>query len=107
MSVDQKPFIAWFVQTRVRLMALAIGDGVNDVGMIRASHVSVGIRGTESHLAAQAASFRASEWKQLRRLARLPPLCMRSRRPPPSLTVALCRPLAGRCSSRPRLLINS
>ena len=41
MSVDQKPFIAWFVQTRVRLMALAIGDGVNDVGMIRASHVSV------------------------------------------------------------------
>ena len=103
MSVDQKPFIAWFVQTRVRLMALAIGDGVNDVGMIRASHVSVGIRGTESHLAAQAASFRASEWKQLRRLARLPPsLCMRSRRPPPSLTVALCRPLAGRCSSRTR-----
>ncbi|EOD07477.1 hypothetical protein EMIHUDRAFT_438553 [Emiliania huxleyi CCMP1516] len=49
-------------------MALAIGDGVNDVGMIRASHVSVGIRGTESHLAAQAASFRASEWKQLRPL---------------------------------------
>lgn len=67
-SVDQKPFVAWFVQRHVRLMALAIGDGVNDVGMIRASHVSMGIRGTESHLAAQAASFRASEWRQVRPL---------------------------------------
>jgi len=36
-SVDQKPFIAWFVQRHVGLMALAIGDGVNDVGMIKAS----------------------------------------------------------------------
>ena len=66
--MDQKPFVAWFMQHHARLMALAIGDGVNDVGMIRASHVSVGIRGTESQLAADAASFRADEWKQLRPL---------------------------------------
>ena len=44
---------------------LAIGDGVNDVGMIRTSHVSVGIRGTESQLAAQAACFCADEWRQV------------------------------------------
>ena len=36
-----------------QVMTLAIGDGVNDVEMVRTSHVSVGIRGGESQLAAQ------------------------------------------------------
>lgn len=67
-SVEQKPFIAWFIEQHVGVSTLAIGDGVNDVGMIRTAHVSVGIRGTESDLAAQAACFRAAEWRQLRPL---------------------------------------
>jgi len=67
-SVEQKPLIAWFVEEHCKVMTLAIGDGVNDVEMVRTSHVSVGIRGSESQLAAQAASFCADEWKQLRPL---------------------------------------
>lgn len=63
--VDQKPFIAHFVQRHARLRVLSIGDGVNDVGMLRTSHASVGIRGAESLLAARAAMFRADEWRAL------------------------------------------
>ena len=36
--------------------------------MLRTSNVSVGIEGGESALAANAGSFRATEWKQLRPL---------------------------------------
>lgn len=35
------------VKKRVRTITLAIGDGANDVGMIRMAHVGVGISGNE------------------------------------------------------------
>lgn len=64
-SVDQKPYITWLVQTYTGSSALAIGDGVNDIGMIEAAHLGVGIRGKESTQAAKAAGLQIGEWQQL------------------------------------------
>jgi phospholipid-transporting ATPase len=47
---------------------LAIGDGANDVNMIRAAHVGIGIRGVEGQQAARASDYAVSEFRQLRRL---------------------------------------
>jgi phospholipid-transporting ATPase len=47
---------------------LAIGDGANDVNMITAAHVGVGIKGVEGQQAARASDFAIGEFKLLRRL---------------------------------------
>jgi len=47
---------------------LAIGDGANDVYMITAANVGVGIRGVEGQQAARASDFAIGEFKILRRL---------------------------------------
>jgi len=47
---------------------LAIGDGANDVSMIRAAHVGIGIRGKEGTQAAQAADYAISQFSFLQRL---------------------------------------
>jgi len=47
---------------------LAIGDGANDVNMITAAHVGVGIRGVEGQQAARASDYVIGEFKFLRRL---------------------------------------
>ncbi|CAD8170934.1 unnamed protein product [Paramecium octaurelia] len=47
---------------------LAIGDGANDVNMITAAHVGVGIRGVEGQQAARAADYSVQEFRELRRL---------------------------------------
>ena len=47
---------------------LAIGDGANDVNMIVAAHVGVGIRGVEGQQAARASDYAIGEFKLLRRL---------------------------------------
>ena len=41
-----------FRPTRLGLVTLAVGDGANDVSMIRAAHVGVGLRGKEGRQAA-------------------------------------------------------
>eukprot|EP00658_Telonema_sp_P-2_P016253 TRINITY_DN16299_c0_g1_i1.p1 TRINITY_DN16299_c0_g1~~TRINITY_DN16299_c0_g1_i1.p1 ORF type:complete len:1137 (+),score=206.30 TRINITY_DN16299_c0_g1_i1:204-3614(+) len=64
-SVDQKPFIAWFVQHYLGASVLAVGDGINDVGMIEAAHLGVGVRGRESTQAAKAAGLQIGTWAQL------------------------------------------
>eukprot|EP01016_Furgasonia_blochmanni_P009219 TRINITY_DN13822_c0_g1_i4.p1 TRINITY_DN13822_c0_g1~~TRINITY_DN13822_c0_g1_i4.p1 ORF type:complete len:1011 (-),score=95.37 TRINITY_DN13822_c0_g1_i4:124-3156(-) len=47
---------------------LAIGDGANDVNMITAAHVGIGIRGVEGQQAARASDYAIGEFKLLKRL---------------------------------------
>lgn len=49
-------------------VTLAVGDGANDVPMIRAAQVGVGIYGKEGRQAAVAADFSIAQFKHLKRL---------------------------------------
>lgn len=51
-----------------KVTTLAIGDGANDVNMITAAHVGIGIKGVEGQQAARAADYAIGEFKFLRRL---------------------------------------
>lgn len=44
-------------------MTLAIGDGANDVNMITAAHVGVGIRGLEGMQAARSSDYAISQFR--------------------------------------------
>lgn len=50
------------------MTTLAIGDGANDVNMITAAHVGIGIKGKEGQQAARASDYSFGEFKLLRRL---------------------------------------
>ena len=52
----------------VLAQALAIGDGGNDVAMLQAAHVGVGIRGREGRQAARGADFAVNWFRSLVRL---------------------------------------
>lgn len=43
----QKALVVKLVRKNQKAILLAIGDGANDVGMIQAAHVGVGISGVE------------------------------------------------------------
>lgn len=47
---------------------LAIGDGANDVSMITAAHIGVGISGLEGQQAARAADYSIGQFKMLKNL---------------------------------------
>ena len=47
---------------------LAIGDGSNDVAMIHAAHIGVGLYGVEGTEASSSADYAVPEFKHLRRL---------------------------------------
>ena len=49
-------------------VTLAIGDGANDVNMITAAHVGIGIMGVEGNEAARASDYSMGEFQFLRRL---------------------------------------
>jgi phospholipid-transporting ATPase len=44
------------------ISTLAIGDGANDVNMITAAHVGVGIKGVEGQQAARASDYAIGEF---------------------------------------------
>jgi phospholipid-transporting ATPase len=50
------------------LTTLAIGDGANDVNMITAAHIGVGISGLEGQQAARAADYSIGQFKFLKNL---------------------------------------
>lgn len=68
-SPKQKAEIVQMVrQVHPRDTTLAIGDGANDVNMITAAHVGVGISGLEGQQAARSSDYAIGEFKYLRNL---------------------------------------
>ena len=64
-SPTQKSQIVEALQTYTAYRVCTIGDGGNDVGMIQAAHVGIGVEGKEGHQASLAADFSISEFKYL------------------------------------------
>ena len=64
----QKADIVRLVRKSVKAITLAIGDGANDVGMIQAAHVGVGISGQEGLQAARAADYAIGQFRFLQKL---------------------------------------
>ncbi|EPQ26729.1 uncharacterized protein PFL1_05708 [Pseudozyma flocculosa PF-1] len=64
----QKALVVKLVKKNMRSLLLAIGDGANDVSMIQAAHVGVGISGVEGLQAARSADVAISQFRFLRKL---------------------------------------
>ncbi|KAK2949082.1 phospholipid-transporting P-type ATPase [Blattamonas nauphoetae] len=65
----QKALIVRMVRSRRRdIISLAIGDGANDVSMIREAHVGIGIKGVEGTSASQVSDYSIAKFKYLKRL---------------------------------------
>lgn len=56
------------VRKKLHKVTLAIGDGANDISMIQAAHVGVGIEGMEGAQAARSSDFSFKQFKNLKRL---------------------------------------
>eukprot|EP00123_Amoebidium_parasiticum_P014404 comp22485_c0_seq1/m.33915 comp22485_c0_seq1/g.33915 ORF comp22485_c0_seq1/g.33915 comp22485_c0_seq1/m.33915 type:complete len:1183 (-) comp22485_c0_seq1:540-4088(-) len=67
-SPAQKAEVVELVKNRCGAITLAIGDGANDVGMIQAAHVGVGISGQEGLQAARASDYAIAQFKYLQKL---------------------------------------
>ena len=63
----QKALVTGLVKDSGRV-TLAIGDGANDVGMIQAAHIGVGISGQEGMQAVMASDFALAQFRFLERL---------------------------------------
>lgn len=68
LSPLQKSEITQFVQVYLKKTTLAIGDGGNDVGMIQAADVGVGITGLEGTQAARSSDFSLPNFRFLAKL---------------------------------------
>ncbi len=64
----QKSDIVNFVKNKSGEVCLAIGDGGNDVNMIKAANVGIGIFGKEGYQAAYNSDYAISQFKYLKRL---------------------------------------
>ncbi|ORX52482.1 phospholipid-translocating P-type ATPase [Hesseltinella vesiculosa] len=64
----QKALVVKVVKKYDKSIMLAIGDGANDVSMIQAAHVGVGISGVEGLQAARSADFAISQFRFLKKL---------------------------------------
>jgi len=64
----QKAQVVELVKAAKNSMCLAIGDGANDVSMIQAAHVGVGIAGEEGLQAVMAADYAIAQFRYLSRL---------------------------------------
>uniref|UniRef100_A0A5S6PYI7 Phospholipid-transporting ATPase n=1 Tax=Trichuris muris TaxID=70415 RepID=A0A5S6PYI7_TRIMR len=67
-SPMQKAEIVEMVKHSVGAITLAIGDGANDVAMIQAAHVGIGISGLEGLQAACASDYSIAQFRYLTRL---------------------------------------
>ncbi|XP_067949362.1 phospholipid-transporting ATPase VA-like isoform X2 [Watersipora subatra] len=65
---SQKAEIVELVKSRNKKLTLSIGDGANDVNMIRTANVGIGIEGVEGKQASMAADFSIGRFKHLVRL---------------------------------------
>jgi phospholipid-transporting ATPase len=64
----QKALVVRLVKRHLKKLLLAIGDGANDVSMIQAAHVGVGISGVEGLQAARSADVSIAQFRYLRKL---------------------------------------
>lgn len=64
----QKALVVKLVKRHLKALLLAIGDGANDVSMIQAAHVGVGISGVEGLQAARSADIAIGQFRYLRKL---------------------------------------
>ncbi|KAI8638204.1 hypothetical protein BD408DRAFT_423376 [Parasitella parasitica] len=64
----QKALVVKMVKKFSKSILLAIGDGANDVSMIQAAHVGIGISGVEGLQAARSADFAISQFRFLKKL---------------------------------------
>lgn len=64
----QKAMVVKLVKRHLKALLLAIGDGANDVSMIQAAHVGVGISGMEGQQAARSADVSIGQFRFLQRL---------------------------------------
>ncbi|RMZ82312.1 hypothetical protein DV738_g1724, partial [Chaetothyriales sp. CBS 135597] len=64
----QKALVVKLVKRNLKKLLLAIGDGANDVSMIQAAHVGVGISGMEGLQAARSADVSIGQFRYLRKL---------------------------------------
>jgi phospholipid-transporting ATPase len=64
----QKALVVKLVKRHLKSLLLAIGDGANDVSMIQAAHVGVGISGMEGLQAARSADVAIAQFRFLRKL---------------------------------------
>ncbi|KAM7294905.1 phospholipid-transporting ATPase VB [Ixodes scapularis] len=64
----QKASVVKLVKDRLNVLTLAIGDGANDVSMIQAADIGVGISGQEGMQAVMASDFALARFRYLERL---------------------------------------
>ncbi|KAI9824504.1 MAG: hypothetical protein M1819_000859 [Sarea resinae] len=64
----QKALVVKLVKRHKKAILLAVGDGANDVSMIQAAHVGVGISGVEGLQAARSADVAIAQFRYLRKL---------------------------------------
>eukprot|EP01026_Neomeris_dumetosa_P071035 TRINITY_DN7145_c1_g1_i1.p1 TRINITY_DN7145_c1_g1~~TRINITY_DN7145_c1_g1_i1.p1 ORF type:complete len:1115 (-),score=152.45 TRINITY_DN7145_c1_g1_i1:270-3410(-) len=67
-SPKQKAQVTTLVKTKAQAITLGIGDGANDVGMIKAAHIGVGISGREGRQAVLASDFAFAQFRYLTKL---------------------------------------
>lgn len=67
-SPTQKAEIVRLIRQHTHCVTAAIGDGGNDVGMIHAAHVGIGVEGREGMQASLAADFSITQFSHLARL---------------------------------------
>ncbi|XP_074865397.1 phospholipid-transporting ATPase VB [Carettochelys insculpta] len=64
----QKSMVVKLVRRRLQVLTLSIGDGANDVSMIHAADVGIGISGQEGMQAVMASDFAICRFKHLKKL---------------------------------------
>lgn len=64
----QKALIVGLIKDGLKGITLAIGDGANDVSMIQAAHVGVGVAGEEGMQAVNSADYSIGQFQFLKRL---------------------------------------
>jgi phospholipid-transporting ATPase len=67
-SPRQKAQIVRLVRTNNKWITLSVGDGANDVGMIREANIGVGISGKEGTQAVRSSDYAIGQFKFLQRL---------------------------------------
>ncbi|GAB1288428.1 Phospholipid-transporting ATPase FetA [Apodemus speciosus] len=68
MTPLQKAQVVDLVKRYKKVVTLAIGDGANDIGMIKAAHIGVGISGQEGMQATLSSDFSFCQFRYLQRL---------------------------------------